>query len=64
MPRMTRDLKEYHNARDAEVEQLITLGWRVISEKEFQEVLHNKRKASLPIPPTSQVKHVNRANNH
>lgn len=68
MPRMTFNHEGYHNASDEEVEQLIADGWKVITEKEFQEVLHAKRKAAQPAPEVkpvaakSQVKHGNSTN--
>ena len=43
MPRLTYNLKGYMNCAPHEVDDLVKQGWRVISDKEFQEVLDKKR---------------------
>ena len=43
MPRMTFNLQGYLNCAPHEVEGLEKQGWRVVSDKEFQEVLDKKR---------------------
>lgn len=43
MPRLTYNLKGYMNCAPHEVDDLVKQGWRVITDKEFQEVLDKKR---------------------
>lgn len=55
MPRVTFNGEGYHNASDEELAGLLEAGWTVITEKEFQEVLHAKRKAAMPEPSKAPV---------